>query len=147
MADIRRRAEATWSGDLRSGSGRMSSTSGVLKNVRYSFTTRFENEPGTNPEELLAAAHAGCYSMALAHMLSTKGYTVESIETKATCHLTPQPAGGFKITKMHLQVRGRVAGIDEATFKQIAQETDERGCPVSVLLHPGLTIDLDAALA
>jgi len=146
MADFKRRAEAAWSGDLRSGAGRMSTHSGVLKNVSYGFNQRFANEPGTNPEELLAAAHASCYSMALSHALSSKGYTVESVQTKATCFLSPQAAGGFRITKMHLQVRGKVAGIDEATFVQIAKETDASGCPVSVLLRPGLTIELDAAL-
>jgi osmotically inducible protein OsmC len=135
-----------WTGDLRSGVGRMSASSGVFKDVRYSFTTRFENEPGTNPEELLAAAHASCYSMAFSNVLSQKGYTVESMETQATCHLTPQPTGGFRITKMHLSVKGKVKGIDEATFKQIAKETDATGCPVSILLHNGLTIELDASL-
>ena len=146
MADFKRKADATWSGDLRSGIGRMSTNSGVLKNVRYSFNTRFADEPGTNPEELLAAAHASCYSMALSGALSSKGYKVESVETQATCFLSPQAAGGFRITKMHLHVRGRVEGIDEATFVQIAKETDAGGCPVSILLHPGLTVELDAAL-
>jgi lipoyl-dependent peroxiredoxin len=146
MADFKRKAQATWYGDLRGGNGRMSTHSGVLKNVPYAFNTRFANEPGTNPEELLAAAHASCYSMALSGALSKKGYTVDSIETNATCFLSPQPTGGFRITKMHLQVRGKVAGIDEATFVQIAKETDAGGCPVSILLHPGLTIELDAAL-
>lgn len=147
MADLRRRASAVWKGDLRSGIGRMSASSGAFKDVRYSFTTRFENEPGTNPEELLAAAHASCYSMAFANVLSQKGYEVESIETNATCHLTPQPKGGFRITKMHLVTKGKVAGIDDATFKQIAKDAEENSCPVSILLHPGLTVELDASLA
>ena len=146
MADFRMKASAVWSGDLRGGNGRMSTQSGTLKNVKYSFNQRFGDEPGTNPEELLAAAHASCYSMALSHALSSKGYTVESVETNATCFLSPQAAGGFRITKMHLKVRGKVSGIDEATFVQIAKETDAGGCPVSVLLHPGLTVELDAAL-
>lgn len=146
MADFRRKASAVWSGDLRSGVGRMSTHSGVLKDMRYSFNQRFGDEPGTNPEELLAAAHASCYSMALAHALSTRGYSVESVETNATCFLSPQASGGFRITRMHLQVRGKVKGIDEASFVAIAKETDASGCPVSVLLHHGLTIELDAAL-
>ena len=147
MAELKRRASAVWQGDLRSGTGRMSTNSGALKDMAYSFRTRFENEPGTNPEELLAAAHASCFSMALANQLSAKGYKVESIETRATCYLASQPAGGFRITKMLLQTTGRVQGIDEATFKQIAKETDESGCPVSILLHPGLTVELEASLA
>jgi osmotically inducible protein OsmC len=146
MADFRRKASAVWNGDLRNGIGRMSTHSGALKDMRYSFNQRFGDEPGTNPEELLAAAHASCYSMALSGALSSKGYTVESVETNATCFLSPQASGGFRITKMHLQVRGKVKGIDEATFVEIAKETDAGGCPVSILLHPGLTIELDAAL-
>jgi osmotically inducible protein OsmC len=146
MADFKRRAEATWTGDLKDGVGRMSSESGVLKNVSYNFSKRFGDEPGTNPEELLAAAHASCYSMALSGALSKKGYKVESVETKATCFLSPQAAGGFRITKMLLVTRGKVAGVDEATFVQIAKETEAGGCPVSILLHPGLTVELDAAL-
>ncbi len=111
----------------------MSASSGVLKNVPYSFATRFEQAPGTNPEELLAAANAACYSMALSNNLSQKGYKVDYVETRAVCHLSPQPTGGFKITKMELNTRGKVAGIDEATFNQIAKDT-EKTCPVSQAL-------------
>ncbi|MCS7222744.1 MAG: OsmC family protein [Anaerolineae bacterium] len=144
MADIRRTAEAVWYGDLRGGNGKISSASGVLKDVPYSFATRFENSPGTNPEELIAAAHAACYSMAFAHTLSGKGYKPESIETRAICHLTPQPTGGFRITKMRLETRGRVPGLDEATFQQIALEA-EKGCPVSNALR-SIEIEVDAKL-
>ena len=133
MADIERSAQATWHGDLRGGKGEMSASSGVLKGVAYSFATRFEQAPGTNPEELLAAANAACYSMAFANNLSRQGYTVDYIETRAVCHLTPQQPAGFKITKMDLHTRGKVDGIDEATFNQIARET-EKTCPVSQAL-------------
>ena len=145
MADIKRTAEAVWNGDLRSGNGRIASSSGVLKDTPYSFATRFEDAPGTNPEELIAAAHAACYSMAFAHTLSSKGYQPERIETRAICSLSPQKEGGFKITKMRLEARGQVPGIDEATFRQIAQEA-ERGCPVSNALRGGVAIELDATL-
>ncbi|NIO72568.1 MAG: OsmC family peroxiredoxin [Anaerolineae bacterium] len=145
MADIQRTAEAVWSGDLRGGNGRIASRSGVLKDTPYSFATRFEDSPGTNPEELIAAAHAACYSMAFAHTLSSKGYQPERIETRAICSLSPQEGNGFKITKMRLEARGQVPGIDEATFRQIAQEA-ERGCPVSNALRGGVAIELDATL-
>lgn len=144
MAEIRRRARAVWKGDLKGGNGRISSTSGVLKDVAYSFKTRFENEPGTNPDELLAAAHASCFSMAFANELSNAGYRVESIETEATCILESQPAGGFAITTMRLKTEGRVAGIDAATFEQIGQQA-KAGCPVSGALR-ALKIELDATL-
>jgi osmotically inducible protein OsmC len=145
MADIQRTAEAMWKGDLRSGKGRIASSSGVLKDTPYSFATRFEDAPGTNPEELIAAAHAACYSMAFAHTLSSKGYQPERIETRAICSLSPQEEGGFKITKMRLETRGQVPGMDEGTFRQVAEEA-ERGCPVSNLLRSGLEIELDATL-
>lgn len=145
MAEIRRTAEAVWKGDLRGGEGRIASESGALEDVAYSFSTRFEDEPGTNPEELIAAAHAGCFSMAFANTLAEKGYTPESVETQATCVLSSQEGGGFAITRMHLKVRGRVPGIDQALFEQIAEEADA-GCPVSNLLREGLEIELEAAL-
>lgn len=147
MADIKRTGEATWNGKLRDGTGEISSTSGVLDETPYSFHTRFEQEPGTNPEELIAAAHAACFSMAFAATLENKGYDPQQIQTRAVCSLTPQEGGGFKITKMRLESRGKVEGIDEATFKQIAAEADKEGCPVSILLRDGLEIELDAALA
>ena len=146
MADIERTAEAVWNGDLRGGSGRIASSSGVLADTPYSFATRFEQKPGTNPEELIAAAQAACYSMAFAHTLAGKGYKPQSVETHATCSLSPQAEGGFKITKMRLDVRGQVPGIDEETFQQIAREA-EQGCPVANLLRNGLEIELQAALA
>jgi osmotically inducible protein OsmC len=145
MADIKRTAKAVWNGDLRGGKGRIASSSGVLKDTPYSFATRFKDAPGTNPEELIAAAHAACYSMAFADTLSSKGYQPERIETHAICLLSPGEEGGFKITKMRLETRGQVPGIDETTFRQVAQEA-ERGCPVSNALRGGVEIELEASL-
>lgn len=145
MAEIKRTGEGVWHGGLRGGNGQISSASGVLSNTPYSFGTRFEQAPGTNPEELIAAAHAACYSMAFAATLERKGYQPQQIHTRAICSLTRQETGGFKITKMRLETRGKVEGLDEATFKQIAQEA-EAGCPVSNALRGSLQIDLDAAL-
>jgi osmotically inducible protein OsmC len=145
MTDIERSSTAVWTGDLPSGEGTISTESAVLRDEEYTFATRFKDAPGTNPEELIAAAHAGCYSMAIANVLSEKGYEVEGIETTATVHLSPQD-GGFAITKSALEVRGRVPDIDEATFKQLAEEADG-ACPVSNLLRPGLEIELEAMLA
>ena len=145
MARITRTADAVWNGDLRSGSGRIASNSGVLDDTPYSFATRFRNEQGTNPEELVAAAHAACFSMAFAHTLGSKGFKPERVETHAICTLTPQEEGGFRITKMRLETRGRVPGLDQETFEQIAEEA-EKGCPVSNALRGGLEIELDATL-
>jgi osmotically inducible protein OsmC len=140
--NIERVAEARWSGDLRGGNGQISSTSGVLSGVPYNYRTRFEQEPGTNPDELLAAAHAACYSMAFAGELARKGYQPQEIQTKATCILTPKQPSGYQISKMRLETRGRVEGIDDATFQQIAREA-EAACPVSNALR-SLEIELVA---
>lgn len=145
MANIERTAEATWNGDLRSGKGEFSSASGVFDHVPYSFRTRFENSPGTNPEELIAAAHAACYSMAFANTLARKGHQPQEVHTHATCVMEPQQSGGFKITTMRLHARGRVEDLDDATFKAIAKEA-EQACPVSNALRGSLKIELDAAL-
>ena len=145
MTSLHRTARARWSGDLRSGNGQMTADSGAFNDVPYSFSTRFENQPGSNPEELIAAAHAACYSMAFANVLAKAGYTPERISTQATCTLESKPEGGFRIASMRLETRGQVNGIDEETFKQLAQE-GEQACPVSNLLRCGLTIELDAAL-
>ena len=146
MAEIKRTADAVWNGDLRGGSGKIASSSGVLKDTPYSFGTRFQQEPGTNPEELIAAAHAACFSMAFADTLGSKRYKPESIETHATCTVSSQAGGGWKITKMRLVTRGRVPGMDGQTFERIAQEAEGK-CPVSNLLRPGLEIELEATLA
>lgn len=141
MAGIERIASAEWQGELKTGKGTIGTTSGVLQDTPYTFATRFEDAKGTNPEEMIAAAHASCYSMAFAHHLSGAGHKPESIRTKATITLD---AG--KITKMHLETRGRVPGLSGQDFKRLAVEAEQK-CPVSNLLRPGLTISLDAALA
>jgi osmotically inducible protein OsmC len=143
MSDILRSAEAVWNGDLKGGRGLMNASSGVLKETPYTFATRFENAAGTNPEELLAAAHAACFSMAFAATLGRKGFNPEQIQTKATCFLSPQQPAGFKITKMKLETKGKVSGLDAAAFAQIAKEVE---CPVSNLLKSGLTIEVEGQL-
>lgn len=143
MSDIMRSADAVWTGDLKGGKGTMNASSGVLKGTPYTFATRFENAAGTNPEELLAAAHAACFSMAFAATLGKKGYQPQEIQTKATCYLSPQQPAGFKITKMKLETKGKVAGLDAATFAQMAKEVE---CPVSNLLKSGLTIEVEGQL-
>jgi lipoyl-dependent peroxiredoxin len=145
MAELHRRASATWSGDLRKGSGTTSTQSGVLKDTSYTFVSRFENGSDTNPEELIAASHASCYSMALANTLSQQGHVPESISTTAQVTLN-MGEGGPKVSKIHLTTEGRVPGIDEATFLQAAEET-KLACPISRLLLPGLDeMTLDAKL-
>ncbi len=145
MSKIARSAEAVWDGNLRQGKGRITSGSGVLNGAAYGFKTRFEEEPGTNPEELIAAAHAACFSMALASRLDGNGYRPERIETKATCTLLAQEGGGFTITTMQLATRVKVPGIEADAFEQLAQDA-KAGCPVSKALHGGPQIDLDATL-
>jgi len=145
MADIERTAEATWTGDLRGGQGQISSASGVLHGVPYSFATRFEQARGTNPEELIAAAHAACYSMALTATLVRQRHQPQRVQTRAVCTLAPQPGGGFKITGMRLETRAQVPGLDETTLREIAQQA-EAACPVSNALRSGVPIELHASL-
>jgi len=144
MADITRTAEAEWRGNLRKGSGTITTPSGILEETPYSFGTRFENEPGTNPEELVAAAHAACYSMAFANTLAGKGYEPQSIETRAIATLS-LAGGGARIAKMRLITRGKVPNIDAETFGQIAREA-EKGCPVSNALRGGPVIEVETTL-
>jgi osmotically inducible protein OsmC len=144
MAVIKRHAEATWSGELRTGKGNVSTASGVLNDVPLTFGARFENQPGTNPEELIAAAHAGCYCMAFSNTLTKHGHPPTQLSTRATITLESKPEGGFKISGSHLEVHGNVPGIDEATFQQIAKEA-EQGCPVSNALR-AINITVDAHL-
>jgi osmotically inducible protein OsmC len=141
MAELRRKAGAVWEGDLRHGHGYFNTASGSVQNEPYSFGTRFENEPGTNPEELIGAAHAGCYSMALAATLKDAGYMPERIETDATVSLIRLPEDGFRISKVHLDVRARVPGADEATLKELSKTAHE-GCPVSNALKGGPDIEI-----
>lgn len=140
MAAIKRTASSSWQGDLRNGKGTISSSSDILQQTPFSFATRFEQEKGTNPEELIAAAHAGCYSMAFANYLSEQGHKPEEISTTATITLD-----GLTIKQMQLETQGRVPGLDEATFKRLAEDA-EKQCPVSNLLRNGLTISLEARL-
>ncbi len=140
MAGIQRTATGEWRGDLTGGNGRIASTSGVLQQAPFTYATRFEHAKGTNPEELIAAAHAACYSMAFANYLSKQGHVPEVITTQATITLE-----NGKINKMHLMTRGRVPGVDAASFTRLAEEA-EKQCPVSNLLRNGLEITLDASL-
>ena len=145
MPQIKRTADAVWLGDSRSGSGKFSTGSGVIRDQAYTWRMRFEDEPGTNPEELVAAAHAACYSMALASGLSKAGFTPDSLRTHATL-IMEQEAAGWTTTRIRLEVEGKVPNIDEATFQQNA-ETAKNNCPISRLLSPGLKgIDLVATL-
>ena len=140
---MKRKAKARWQGDLQKGKGTMSTDSGVLSETQYSFATRFEDGKGTNPEELIAAAHAGCYSMALSMILGKAGFTPESIDTSAAVSLE-KADGGFAITAVHLVVSATVPGADAAAFSDAANAAKE-GCPVSKLLKAKIT--LDASLA
>ena len=139
---VARKADAEWQGDLPSGSGKMSLGSGAYTGA-YSFRSRFESGDGTNPEELIAAAHAGCFSMALSHGLASAGHKPERVHTTATVDLEKQ-GEGFAITRIRLVCEARVPGIDETTFKQQA-ETAKTGCPVSKALS-ATPIELDARL-
>ncbi|MDP9018562.1 MAG: OsmC family peroxiredoxin [Candidatus Eremiobacteraeota bacterium] len=141
---INRRASGSWTGDLKGGAGTVSTQSGAIKDLPFSFGTRFGDVPGTNPEELIAAAHAGCYSMALTAYLASQNIAANRVETKAICTLE-QIEGGFKIAKMHLNVTGDVPGIDAGRFTQLATEA-ERQCPVSNALRGSLQIELEAHL-
>jgi len=145
MADIERHASASWSGDLRTGTGKASTESGVLHDATITYPSRFEQATGSNPEELIAAAHAACFSMALSGVLSGQGTPPQEIRTKGTLTLH-KGESGFKITRIHLETEGRVLGVDEATFRAAAEKAKET-CPVSTLLKPGLeAITLDARL-
>ncbi len=145
MADIQRQAQAHWTGDLRSGSGKITTSSGVLRDVAYSVPARFESAKGTNPEELLAAAHAGCFSMMLAKILGDMKKGPADILTKANLTLA-QRGGGWKIIQIHLATEVGGTGLDDETVKRAAEQAKEQ-CPVSVLLRPGLdSITLEARL-
>jgi osmotically inducible protein OsmC len=134
-----RKANAVWRGTGRDGEGALSSGSGVLKDTPYSFKTRFEDQPGTNPEELIAAAHAGCFTMALAFALQREGFTPEELSTEAAVSLD-QDGPGFKISKSALTLRAKVPGLSEAKFQELA-EAAEKTCPVSRVLNAEITLD------
>jgi osmotically inducible protein OsmC len=139
---MKRKASAEWKGGLKDGKGTLSSDSRVLSGTPYSFSTRFEDVPGTNPEELIAAAHAGCFSMALSGQLGSAGFTPESIRTSAAVTLEKGETG-FTITAVHLDVRAKVPGIDRQAFETAANNA-KAGCPVSRALN--LTISMEARL-
>jgi len=134
-----RKASAVWQGDLKSGKGAMTAPSGVMTNAAYSFATRFEDKPGTNPEELIAAAHAGCFSMALSGELGRAGMTPDRIETTAAVTLEPVD-GKPTVTKSHLTVKAKVPGADSAKFIEVANAA-KAGCPISRLLKAEVTME------
>lgn len=136
---MKRKASAHWSGGLKDGKGTVSTDSGVLKDTQYSFGTRFENGPGTNPEELIAAAHAGCFAMALSAQLGEAGMRAESIDVTSTVTLD-KVEGGFAVTSSHLDLRARIPGADQAKF-DTAADNAKAGCPISKLLNAKITMD------
>jgi lipoyl-dependent peroxiredoxin len=142
---MKRTANAQWRGDLKSGTGTISTATGTLSNAPYSFRTRFEDGQGTNPEELLAAAHAGCFSMALSAQLTQAGLTPESIETRCEISLEKQP-DGFAITASHLDVKARVPGASQEAFDKAVQSA-KTGCPVSKLYKTNITVSSQLAAA
>ncbi|WP_323763426.1 OsmC family protein [Marinovum sp.] len=136
---IKKSGSANWTGGLKDGSGTVSTESGVLDKVNYGFNKRFEGETGSNPEELIAAAHASCYSMALSMILGEAGFTADDISTKATVSLE-QKDGGFAVTASHLVLEAKVPGASEEEFMKAAN-TAKDGCPISKLLNAEITLD------
>lgn len=136
---MKKHASAHWQGNLKQGKGTISTESGVLSANPYGFNTRFEDTPGTNPEELIGAAHAGCFSMAFSMLLGEEGFTPDSIDTKATVTLD-KVDDGFAITAVHLLMKATIPKIDQAAFQTIANKA-KAGCPVSKLLNADITLD------
>jgi osmotically inducible protein OsmC len=136
---MKRNGSAVWRGGLKDGKGTVSTDSGVLSSTQYSFSTRFEDGKGTNPEELIAAAHAGCFSMALSAQLGNAGMTAEQIQTTASVSLD-KTDGGFAITAIHLDVRAKIPGADKQAFETAANNA-KSGCPVSKVLNATITMD------
>jgi lipoyl-dependent peroxiredoxin len=136
---MKRKASAVWRGGLKDGKGAISTESGVLKETQYSFGTRFENGVGTNPEELIAAAHAGCFSMALSAELGQAGITPESIHTTATITLEKTETG-WSVTESHLDVTAKIPGVDQGKFTAAANAA-KAGCPISRLLKANVSMD------
>jgi lipoyl-dependent peroxiredoxin len=134
-----RKARAVWQGTGKDGKGRLTTDSGILSDTPYTFKTRFESDPGTNPEELIAAAHAGCFSMALAFQLQGAGFTPDELATEAAVTLV-QEGGGFKISKSALTLQAKVPNIDRAKFEELARAA-EKNCPVSKVLNAEITMD------
>jgi osmotically inducible protein OsmC len=138
-----RKANAVWRGTGRAGNGNLSTDSGVIANTPYSFKTRFENENGTNPEELIAAAHAGCFTMALAFVLQGAGYTPNELNTEAAVTIEPE-GQGFRISRSALTLRASVPNLDETNFAEMARNA-EKNCPVSKALNAEITLDAKLA--
>ncbi|MFG6159485.1 OsmC family protein [Halomonas sp. 1390] len=134
---IKNTATAQWKGGLKDGGGSLSTGSGTLKDVSYDFRKRFEGADGTNPEELIGAAHAGCFSMAFSLVLGEAGYTADSIDTEATVTLDPD---SLSVTAVHLVTRGKVPGADQAAFEEAANGAKDN-CPISKLLNAEITLD------
>lgn len=132
-------ASAHWEGSLRDGKGTISTGSGALKAQPYGFKTRFEDQPGTNPEELIGGAHAGCFSMAFSMILGNQGFTPERIDTKAKVTLE-KDGDGFSITKVHLEMSAKIPDIDDSRFQELAQAA-KAGCPVSKVLSADISLD------
>jgi lipoyl-dependent peroxiredoxin len=137
---MKRKASAVWHGDLKSGRGTISTESTVLKETKYSFSTRFENGPGTNPEELIAAAHAGCFTMALSFALQQAGFTADTLETTATLTLENLPQTSWTVTAIHLETKGKVPGVAAPKFAELAAGA-KANCPISRLLKTEITLD------
>jgi lipoyl-dependent peroxiredoxin len=136
---MKRKAHAIWNGSGKDGQGRLTTESGVLQDSQFSYRTRFADGKGTNPEELIAAAHAGCFSMALAFGLAGGGHTAQEIRTDAVVSLDAQD-GGFAITAVHLTLEAKIPGLDEPTFRKFAEDA-KANCPVSKLLKANVTLD------
>lgn len=137
---MKRKASAAWHGDLKSGRGTISTDSTVLNSAQYSFGTRFENGPGTNPEELIAAAHAGCFTMALAFALQQAGFTADTLNTTATVTLENLPQTSWTVTAIHLDTTGKVPGVSAGQFGELAAGA-KANCPISRLLKAAISLD------
>jgi lipoyl-dependent peroxiredoxin len=137
---MKRTGSAVWQGDLKNGKGALSTNSGVLKDTQYSFSTRFESGAGTNPEELIAAAHAGCFAMAFSAMLGKAGFTPDKVAAKAEVTLE-QVQGNWTITTINLQLDAKVPGIDRAKFEEVANDA-KKNCPVSRVLNANITLQV-----
>jgi lipoyl-dependent peroxiredoxin len=136
---MQRKGSAVWTGDLKTGKGHVSTESGALKDNAYGFNTRFEDTPGTNPEELVGAAHASCYAMAMSLGLGDMDLTADEINASAKVTLS-EVDGGFAVTKVHLDVKAKIPGISESDFQKVAEET-KKNCPISKLLTADITLD------
>ena len=136
---IVKKASAHWAGDLKSGIGSISTETGVLREAPYGFKARFEGGKGTNPEELIGAAHAGCFSMALSMILGDAGFTADSIDTEAQVTLD-QVDGGFAITDIHLVLKAKIPNIDASKFEELTTKA-KKGCPVSKVLNANITLE------